>query len=101
MIYEILTAVIFIALLLLCYLVYSGLLTSIEVKVATPPITSGNLFYKFYQQNYRKSGEAFRGLVKLPIKDKILIGIYYDDPAVVSKFIVIFCVFLCSYSYIL
>jgi len=60
---------------------YAGAFSTITIGVRQPDFDEGVLVYKYYQQNYRHSGEAFREQCKFPIKKKLTsIGIFYDNP---------------------
>ena len=97
MFFEFVVAILILFCAFLAHLIYSGLLTTIIVKVGRPNFSAGTFFYKFYQINYRHVGQAFREMEKFPVKDKILIGIYYDDPKKVNfTLLLVFVTFLSS-----
>ena len=77
-----------IILLLFIFLVYSGLLRKIVVKVAEPPLGAGTFIYKFYTGPYREAAKAFNELMTMKLtKRHTPIGIYYDDPEkVIGKY---------------
>ncbi|XP_076860887.1 testis-expressed protein 264 homolog [Brachyhypopomus gauderio] len=71
--------ILLISLLLTCYVVYSGLLTTIHIGTGSPPIRSITVAYKYKEGPYKECGmlfsESYRIAPRLPT-----VGIFYDDP---------------------
>ncbi|XP_061689923.1 testis-expressed protein 264 [Syngnathoides biaculeatus] len=75
-----------IVVLLLCllvtlggYLIYSGLLTDVDVRAGPPPIKNVTLAYKFKEGAYKECGAAFTETCSIGPKQRT-IAIFYDDP---------------------
>lgn len=75
---------------LLVLLVYSGLFASVDVKTGPPPMNKVVIAYKDGKGPYSNTGSFFSEAVSIA-PDKKSIGIYYDNPEVVSHS------FTCSY----
>ncbi|XP_013864503.1 testis-expressed sequence 264 protein [Austrofundulus limnaeus] len=60
-------------------LVYSGLLSDVEIKTGPPPIRNVTIAYKFKEGSYKDCGAAFTESCSIgPKLDSI--GVFYDDP---------------------
>lgn len=65
------------------FMLYSGLLSEINVQTGSPPIKNITFAYKFKQGPYKKCGQLFKE--SLSIGPKLTcIGIFYDDPKKVN-----------------
>jgi hypothetical protein len=79
---EICALVLFVIVLVLWY---SGLFTSINVKVASGPMdTEGDMIvaYKFGTGAYKNVGPSFKSLYDIVPKSTPTVGFYYDNPHV-------------------
>ena len=80
--------ILFVALLLfltLFALVYvSGVFHNVEVGTGKPPIEQVIIAYKFAKGPYRESGQLFTEIAPFLEPEQRTLGIYYDDPKVVS-----------------
>ena len=85
MMIAILAATIVLILLgLLWLLKRSGLFKPILINITQPPFDQITIMYKFHRGAYSKSGDSFQTLCKYsPLHLKL--GIYYDDPQLVSS----------------
>jgi len=76
----------FLALLLtiVIYVVYSGLLASVEVSAQSPPFQPSVFAYKTGKGAYKNAGEMFTNAFCLSPNRRTM-GIYYDDPDTVAE----------------
>lgn len=65
--------------IVICYLLYSGLLADITVLTGRPPIKKITFAYKFRQGPYSNCGQLFKEAACLG-PELSCIGVYYDDP---------------------
>lgn len=72
--------------LLLAFLAYSGLFTSVNIGTGRPPIGEVIVAYKFSTGPYEKSEKLFREFMKID-ENRSTVGIYYDNPDEVSNVI--------------
>ncbi|KAL5014407.1 hypothetical protein ScPMuIL_008677 [Solemya velum] len=72
-----------IVVLLLAFLAYSGLFTSVNIGTGRPPIGEVIVAYKFSTGPYERSEKLFREFMKIDDK-RTTLGIYYDNPDEVS-----------------
>lgn len=61
----------------------SGLFTSIKIQIVDPSFQSLTIAYKFQQGDYSKSSDTFKDILNYSPSHST-IGIYYDNPDVVS-----------------
>lgn len=70
-------------------LVYSGLLSDVEIKTGPPPVRNVTIAYKFKEGSYKDCGAAFTESCSIgPKLDSI--GVFYDDPRQVRPAAVLF-----------
>ena len=62
----------------------SGLFTSIRINLARPSFELLTIVYKFQQGDYAQAADVFKDLLHY-CQGHSTIGIYYDNPAVVSR----------------
>lgn len=75
--------VLILLLIALTLFAYSGGFHVIDIKVGLPPFRRLYVAYKFQKNSYDKCHSVFRELYSHASVKEIL-GIYYDDPKVVS-----------------
>lgn len=73
-----------VAVILAAYVLYSGLLSTIEVQTGFPPIKKVTIAYKFRKGPYSNCGPLFQEARKIGPKFPC-IGVFYDDPTKVPK----------------
>lgn len=73
------------------FLVYSGLLSPIDIGTKRPPFGILNIAYKFARGPYKNAGHLFTEAHSL-IPELKTIGIYYDDPQQVDPADLRYCV---------
>lgn len=61
------------------FVLYSGLLSEIDIKTGPPPIKNVTIAYKFKEGQYKDCGAAFTETCSLAPKLRT-IGVFYDDP---------------------
>ena len=66
------------------YVIYSGLLDSVQVGAGKSPIKNVEVAYKFGRGPYRDTGSVFTEVTSIAPKLRCL-GIYYDDPNQVRR----------------
>lgn len=78
--------VVFLLLLTIIALLYvSGLFHTIEIGTGKPPIGQVTIAYKFVRGPYKDSGQFFTELSSHLKPEQHCLGIFYDDPKVVSR----------------
>ncbi|XP_046881886.1 testis-expressed protein 264 isoform X1 [Hypomesus transpacificus] len=66
------------------YVMYSGLMSEINIRTGSPPIKNITIAYKFKQGPYKDCGQVFTESCSIGPKLTCL-GVFYDDPKKVSK----------------
>lgn len=61
------------------FLMYSGLLSEVNVKTGPPPIRNVTIAYKFREGSYKDCGAAFTETCSIGPKLRT-IAVFYDDP---------------------
>lgn len=61
------------------FLLYSGLLSEVNVKTGPPPIRNVTIAYKFKEGSYKECGAAFTETCSIGPKLST-IAVFYDDP---------------------
>lgn len=77
----------FIVILVLVYILISGIFYRINIRIEDSSFPTLCVAYKFYVGSYSEIGSKIKSLRSLPfVKNLDLIGVYYDDPKLVSSF---------------
>lgn len=61
------------------FLLYSGLLSEVDIRTGSPPIKNITIAYKFREGPYKDCGSTFTESCSIGPK-LYCIGVYYDDP---------------------
>ncbi|KAG7219244.1 hypothetical protein INR49_006352 [Caranx melampygus] len=61
------------------FLVYSGLLSDVDIKTGPPPIRNVTIAYKFREGSYKDCGAAYTETCSIGPRLSS-IGVFYDDP---------------------
>lgn len=65
------------------YVMYSGLMSEINIRTGSPPIKNITIAYKFKQGPYKDCGQVFTESCSIGPKLTCL-GVFYDDPKKVN-----------------